>query len=88
MKFEDNGLKHRTSTDVIKQFLLGIAIGLLLMLMLIPLSYVSISAMELQLLHVGILAALVLFCGILAATFGSKFLSPLMKFLESIPPIG
>ena len=86
MTSEDNSPKHRTSTDVIKQFLLGIAVGLLLML--IPLSYVSISAMELQLLHVVILATLVSFCGILAAAFGSKFLSPLMKFLESIPPIG
>jgi len=86
MTSEDNSLKHRTSTDVIKQFLLGIAVGLLLML--IPLSYVSISAIELQLLHVVVLAALILFCGILAAAFGSKFLTPLMKFLESIPPIG
>lgn len=86
MASEDNSLKHRTSTDVIKQFLLGTAVGLLLML--IPLSYVSISAMELQLFHIVVLAVLILFCGILAAAFGSKFLSPLMKFLESIPPIG
>jgi len=52
------------------------------------LSYVSISAIELHLLHVIVLAALVLSCGILAAAFGNKFLSPLIKFLESIPPIG
>lgn len=83
---ETHNLKRRTSTDVIKQFLLGIAVGLLLML--IPLAYVSISAMELQLLHGVVLAVLVLCCGILAAAWGSKFLSPVMKFLESIPPIG
>lgn len=86
MTFEQNSLKHRTSTDAIKQFLLGIVVGLLLIL--IPLSYVSISAIELQLLQVVVLTALVLLCGILAAAFGSKFLSPLMKFLESVPPIG
>lgn len=86
MTSEDNSLEPRTPTDVIKQFLLGIAVGLLLML--IPLSYVSISAIELQLLHIVVLAALVLFCGILAVAFEGKFLSPLMKFLESIPPIG
>jgi NhaP-type Na+/H+ and K+/H+ antiporter len=86
MTSEDSSLKHRTSTDVIKQFLLGIAFGLLLAL--IPLSYISISVIEMQLLHVVVLTALVLSCGILAAAFGNKFLSPLMKFLESIPPIG
>jgi ABC-type nitrate/sulfonate/bicarbonate transport system permease component len=86
MTSEDSSPKHRTSTDVIKQFLLSIAFGLLLML--IPLSYISISAIELQLLHIVVLAALVLSCGIMAAAFGNKFLNPLMKFLESIPPIG
>ncbi|MBD2158174.1 hypothetical protein [Leptolyngbya sp. FACHB-16] len=86
MTSEDSSHKHRTLTDVIKQFLLGVAFGLLLAL--IPLSYVSISAIELHFLHVIVLATLVLSCGILAAAFGNKFLSPLMKFLESIPPIG
>ena len=86
MTSEDSSLKHRTATDVIKQFLLGIAFGLLLML--VPLSYISISAIELQLLQVVVLAALVLLCGILAAALGSKFLGSLMKFLESIPPVG
>ncbi len=86
MTSEDSTLKPRTATDVIKQFLLGIAFGLLVML--IPLSYISISAIEFQLLHVLGLTALVLLCGILAVAFGNKFLSPLMKFLESIPPIG
>lgn len=86
MASEDSSPRHRTLTDMIKQFLLGIAFGLLLTL--IPLSYISISAIELHLLHIIVLAALVLFCGILAAAFGNEFLSPLMKFLESIPPIG
>jgi len=83
---EDSSPKHRTSTDVMKQFLLGIAFGVLFML--IPLFYISISVIELKLLHVVVLAALVLSCGILAAAFGNKFLSPLMKFLESIPTVG
>ncbi|MBW4472124.1 MAG: hypothetical protein KME45_17195 [Stenomitos rutilans HA7619-LM2] len=86
MTSEDSSPKHRALTDVIKQILLGIAFGLLLTL--IPLSYISISAIELDLLHIILLAAPVLFCGILAAAFGNKFLSPLTKFLESIPPIG
>ncbi len=86
MTSEDSSPKHRTSTDRIKQFLLGIAFGLLLMI--IPLSYISISAIGFNLLHVGVLAAVVLSCGILAAVFGEKFLSPLVNFLESIPPIG
>jgi RsiW-degrading membrane proteinase PrsW (M82 family) len=85
MTSEDNNPKPRTFSDVVKQFLMGIAVGLLLML--VPLSYISISAIELNSLRVIVLAALVLFCGILAATWGNKFLSPLMKFLESIPPI-
>lgn len=86
MTSEDSSSEQRTLIDVIKQFLLGIAVGLLLML--IPLAYISISTMELKLLHVVVLAVLILSCGILAAAFGSKFLSPLMKFLESIPPVG
>jgi amino acid transporter len=86
MTSEDSSPKHRTLTDVIKQFLLGIAFGLLITL--IPLSYISISAIGLHLSHIIVLVALVLFCGILAAALGNKFLSPLMKFLESIPPIG
>lgn len=86
MTSEDSSSKQRTLVDVIKQFLLGIAFGLLLML--IPLTYTSISAIELKLLHAVVLAVLILACGIMAAAFGNKFLSPLMKFLESIPPIG
>ncbi|MBD2580371.1 hypothetical protein [Oscillatoria sp. FACHB-1406] len=86
MKFENSSQKQRTSTDAIKQFFLGLAFGLLFLL--VPLSYISISAMELNLLDVVVLAALVLSCGILAAAFGNKFLSPLIKFLESVPPIG
>ena len=86
MTSEDSSPKHRTSIDVIKQFLLGIAFGLLLML--IPSFYISISVIKLKLSHVVVLAALVLSCGILAAAFGNKFLSLLMKFLESIPPVG
>lgn len=86
MTFEDSSSEQRTLMDVIKQFLLGISFGLLIML--IPLGYISISAIELKSLHVVVLAALVLFSGILAAAFGSKFLLPLMKFLESIPPVG
>lgn len=86
MTSEESSPKQRTATDVIKQFLLGIAFGLLLML--IPLAYISLSVIKLQLLSVIALAALVLACGILAATFGNKFLGPFMKFLESVPPIG
>ncbi|NJK52843.1 MAG: hypothetical protein HC936_08440 [Leptolyngbyaceae cyanobacterium SU_3_3] len=86
MTSEDSSSKQRTLIDMIKQFLLGIAFGLLLMLA--PLSYISISAIELKLLQVVVLAVLILSCGILATAFGNKFLSPLMKFLESIPPVG
>jgi NhaP-type Na+/H+ and K+/H+ antiporter len=86
MTSEDSSSQQRTLIDVIKQFLLGIAFGLLLML--IPLSYISISAIELKLLHVVVFAVLILSCGILAAAFGNKFLSSLMKFLESVPPVG
>lgn len=86
MASEDNGSKQRTVIDITKQFLLGTTFGLLVML--IPLSYISISATALTLSYVIILAVFILSCGILAATFGSKFLSPLTKFLESIPPVG
>jgi hypothetical protein len=86
MTSEESSPKHRTSTDVIKQFLLGAAFGSLLML--IPLTYMSISAIELKLPYIVALVAPILSCGILAAAFGNKFLSPLMKFLESIPSIG
>ncbi|OUC12336.1 MAG: hypothetical protein B0A82_22940 [Alkalinema sp. CACIAM 70d] len=82
---EDGSSKHRSFSDVMKQFLLGIAFGLVLML--IPFSYISLSAIDWQLLHGVALAALVISCGILAAIGGNKFLRPLMKFLESIPPI-
>lgn len=86
MVSEDSSSKQRTLMDMIKQFLLGIAFGLLLML--IPLGYISVSAIELKLLTVIVLAVVILSCGILAAAFGNKFLSLLIKFLESIPPIG
>ncbi len=86
MTSEDSSPKQRTLMDATKQFLLGIVFGLLLTL--IPLSYISISAIELKVLHGVVLAGLILSCGVLAVAFGNKFLSPLMKFLESIPPIG
>jgi hypothetical protein len=86
MTSEESNPKRRTATDVMKQFLLGIAFGLLLLLL--PLSYASITAIELKAFHLIGLAAFVSACGILAAALGNKFLSPLIKFLESIPPIG
>ncbi len=82
---KDNSPKDRSSTDIIKQFLLGIAFGLVLAL--IPLQYISLSVIELKLLHIIVLAALVLSCGVIAAIFGNKFSGWLMTFLDSIPPL-
>ncbi len=45
MTFEDSHPKEQISIDVIKQFLLGIAFRRLLTL--IPLTYISISTIEL-----------------------------------------
>jgi hypothetical protein len=86
MRDEESSSKQRTLIHVIMQFLGGIALGLLFML--IPLSYISVSAIEFKLLHISALILLLLSFGILAASFGKKFLDPLMNFLESLPPIG
>ncbi|HIK16620.1 MAG TPA: hypothetical protein IGS53_15240 [Leptolyngbyaceae cyanobacterium M33_DOE_097] len=83
---EENSPKRRTFTELSQQFLLGIVFGVLLAL--IPLAYLSISTLEMNLLYVELMAAMVLTCGILAALLGKKFLRPLIAFLESIPPIG
>ncbi|UBF24345.1 hypothetical protein K9N68_21900 [Kovacikia minuta CCNUW1] len=83
---EANNPKRRTLTELSQQFFLGTAFGMLLAL--IPLTYLSLSTLEMKPLYVELLAALVLTCGILAVLFGKTFLQPLITFLESIPPIG
>lgn len=86
MTSEENSPQRRTLTDLSQHFLLGIAFGVLLAL--IPLSYLSLSTLEMKPLYVELLAALVLTCGVLAALFGKTFLQPLIIFLQSIPPVG
>jgi hypothetical protein len=86
MTTEENNPKRRTSTELPQQFLLGIAFGVLLAL--IPLTYLSISTLEMKLLYIELMAALVLTCGILAVLLGEKFLQPLITFLKSVPPFG
>lgn len=83
---EENSPKHRTLTELSQQFLLGTAFGVLLAL--IPLTYLSLSTLEIKSLYVELMAALVLTCGIFAALLGNKFLQPLITFLKSIPPFG
>ncbi|UZQ52792.1 hypothetical protein OOK60_09605 [Trichothermofontia sichuanensis B231] len=86
MTSEENNAKRRTLTDLFQQFLLGIASGILLTL--IPLTYLSFSALEIQPLYIALMAGLILLCGILAVLLGNKFLQPLLTFLKSISPIG
>lgn len=86
MNPQENSPKHRTLTELSQQFLLGIAFGMFLAL--IPLTYLSISTLEMKPLYVELMAALVLTCGILAVLLGKKFLQLATAFLESIPPIG
>lgn len=83
---EEDSPQRRTVTELSQQFLLGTAFGVLLAL--IPLTYLSLSTLEMKPLYVELLAALVLTCGILAALFGKTFLHPLITFLKSIPPFG
>lgn len=84
---EESRPKHRTSTDLTHQFLLGMALGVLFAM--IPVFYISVSNLEVKLLYeVGLLAAVVLVCGILAVLLGETFLQPLITFLKSIPPFG
>lgn len=83
---EENSPKRRTLTELSQQFLLGTAFGMLLTL--IPLTYLSLSTLEMEPLYVELMAALVLTCGILATLLGGKFLRPLIVFLKSIPPFG
>ncbi|MDX2212283.1 MAG: hypothetical protein SFY66_03230 [Oculatellaceae cyanobacterium bins.114] len=83
---EENSPKRRTFTELSQQFFLGIAFGVLLTL--IPLTYLSLSTLEMKPLYGEVMAALVLTCGLLAVLLGKKFLQPLIAFLESLPPIG
>ena len=83
---EENSPNRRTLTELSQQFLLGIAFGILLAL--IPLTYLSLSTLEMKPLYVTLMAALVLTCGLLAVLLGEKFLNPLITFLKSIPPFG
>ncbi|HEY9656892.1 MAG TPA: hypothetical protein V6C65_00405 [Allocoleopsis sp.] len=83
---EENSPKRRTLTELSQQFLLGTAFGVLLAL--IPLTYLSLSTLEMEPPYVELMAALVLTCGILATLLGDKFLRPLIVFLKSIPPFG
>ena len=83
---EEDNPQRRTVTELSQQFFLGIAFGVLLAL--IPLTYLSLSTLEMKPLYVELMAALVLTSGILAVLFGKKFLQPLIAFLESLPPIG
>lgn len=83
---EENSPKRRTLTELSQQFLLGTAFGVFLVL--IPLTYLSLSTLEMEPLYVELMVALVLTCGILATLLGDKFLRPLIVFLQSIPPFG
>lgn len=82
---EDNAAKNRTLSDIVYQFSLGIAFGLVLAML--PALLISWSVLEWCTLYLAILGGGVLLCGVLSAILGKQFLAPLINFLESMPPI-
>lgn len=84
MHSENTDPKHRTLADIVFQFFLGAAIGLILALF--PLSFIWMSALGLKVLHIVLSIGFIAFCGTLSAIWGNKFLAKLFSLLESIPP--
>ncbi|ESA36890.1 hypothetical protein N836_04845 [Leptolyngbya sp. Heron Island J] len=74
--------QRRTLSELGYQFLLGTALGLIFAL--IPL---AITTPALTLWNTVATIVIVLLFGLLSVTFGKKFLSALMQFLESLPPV-
>ncbi|MEL6399493.1 MAG: hypothetical protein AAFO87_08250 [Cyanobacteria bacterium J06607_6] len=82
---KDNADKHRALADIVYQFSLGIAFGLVLAML--PALLISWSVLEWCTLYLAILGGGVLLCGVLSAILGKQFLAPLINVLESMPPI-
>ncbi|MEL6160056.1 MAG: hypothetical protein AAGJ95_09920 [Cyanobacteria bacterium J06554_11] len=73
---------HRTLADVAYQFCLGAALGLV-----VAGISLAISMPDFQRWNLLASVAVVLVSGLLSASFGKHFLSRLISFIESFPPI-
>lgn len=85
MTSEETQPKQRTLSDRAYDLLLGALFGLLLAVL--PAMLISLSTLEWRVSYIVALGLLSLLCGVLSAVFGSKFLGPLMRIIESVPPV-
>ena len=79
---QEEQANRRTLSELGYQFLLGTAVGLILAL--IPL---AITTPGFTLWNTVATVAIVLLFGALSVIFGKRFLSALLQFLESLPPV-
>jgi hypothetical protein len=86
MPFEDNSPQEQTPSVIASRFLIGVALGLVLLLVyLVSAMLLSLSSIEWNVTKISIFASVPIVCGLLSAVFGKRFLDMLIAIIGNLP---